>query len=79
MSDSLNPSGKCNLIGKLPQWVNCQDRLPSDNDATSRGLVRVVWQEINTSDGVTLTTWEVGIDHYENAHRYIGWMPIITE
>ncbi|WP_444958019.1 hypothetical protein [Microbulbifer sp. ZKSA002] len=76
MSQDLPPSAKGVPNLELPQWINCQERLPEQSDATARGYVRVIWKSTNSSNGVITRTWEVGMDHYENAHNYLGWMPI---
>ncbi|WP_444928169.1 hypothetical protein ACJJI4_11550 [Microbulbifer sp. TRSA002] len=61
---------------ELPQWISCRERLPHKGDATSRGYVRVIWKSTRSINGDANTTWEVGMDHYENARTYLGWMPI---
>lgn len=76
MSNRVSLTGKSIPADKLPQWISCQDCLPTTEDATDRGFVRVIWKIATESDGATLICWEVGMDHYENAHQYAGWMPI---
>ncbi|WP_444931416.1 hypothetical protein ACJJIF_06455 [Microbulbifer sp. SSSA002] len=61
---------------ELPQWISCHERLPGKYEATKRGYVRVIWKSTPSIDGNLDSAWEVGIDHYENAHTYLGWMPI---
>ncbi|MCO1335283.1 hypothetical protein MO867_13175 [Microbulbifer sp. OS29] len=69
-------SGEKSPTSELPQWINCHERLPHKEDATHRGYVRVIWKSTRSINGDTNTTWEVGMDHYENASTYLGWMPI---
>ncbi|GAA5442470.1 hypothetical protein Misp06_00644 [Microbulbifer sp. NBRC 101763] len=78
MSNQISLAGKPSQNSKLPQWISCQDCLPTAENATNRGLVRVIWKVATESEGATLIAWEVGMDHYENAHQYLGWMPIET-
>ncbi|WP_444917418.1 hypothetical protein [Microbulbifer sp. JMSA003] len=55
-------------------WIDCRERVPTNEDATRRGMVEVVWFDVEA--GPVQISWKTGIDHFEKAKSYAGWRPL---